>query len=83
MSTFKTYCFWGSLQQNGFKKPSKLEITLNPKEEYFYCTLFLFHEFEGTARSALVLKGQNLFYRIRIDSLPPLLIPCGRIELIK
>lgn len=71
-----------SLLDNGFKKPTKLEITLNPKEEYFYYTLFLFHESEGTARSALVLKGQNLFYRIRIDSQPPLIIPCGRIEFI-
>jgi hypothetical protein len=71
-----------SILDNGFKKPSKLEITLNPKEEYFYYTLFLFHESEGTARSALVLKGQDLFYRISTDSQPPLIIPCGRIEFI-
>ena len=71
-----------SILDNGFKKPSKLEITLNPKEEYFYYTLFLFHESEGTARSALVLKGQYLFYRISTDSQPPLIIPCGRIEFI-
>lgn len=71
-----------SILDNGFKKPSKLEITLNPKQEYFYYTLFLFHESEGTARSALVLKGQDLFYRISIDSQPPLIIPCGRIKFI-
>lgn len=71
-----------SILDNGFKKPSKLEIILNPKTEYFYYTLFLFHESEGTARSALVLKGQDLFYRISIESQPPLIIPCGRIEFI-
>lgn len=71
-----------SILDNGFKKPGKLEITLNPKQEYFYYTLFLFHESEGIARSALFLKGQDLFYRISIDSQPPLIIPCGRIEFI-
>lgn len=71
-----------SILDNGFKKPSKLEVTLSPSEEYFYYTLFLFHESEGRARSALVLEGQDLFYRISIDSQPSLLIPCGRIEFI-
>lgn len=71
-----------SILDNRFKKPGKLGITLNPGEEYFYYTLFLFHESEGTARSALVLKGQDLSYRISIDSQPPLIIPCGRIEFI-
>ncbi|ULQ57128.1 hypothetical protein KJS94_02815 [Flavihumibacter rivuli] len=71
-----------SILDNGFKKPSQLEITLKPREEYYYNTIFLFHESEGTARSALVLKGKNLFYRINIDSQPSLIIPCGRIEFI-
>lgn len=72
-----------SLLDHGFKKPSTLQVTVNPNEEYFYHTLFLFHESEGRTRSALVLKGQELFYRISIDSYPPLLIPCGRIEFIQ
>lgn len=62
----------------GFKKPSMLQITLNPKEEYFFYIPVLIYQARGTARAALVLKGQDLFYRISIDP-QSALIPCGRI----
>lgn len=68
-----------SILENGFKQPSKLEIILSPKEEYFYYTLFLFHESEGRTRSSLVLKGQDLFYKLNIDDHPPVIISCGHI----
>jgi hypothetical protein len=70
-----------SLLDNGFRKPSKLEIIINPKEEYYYNTLFLFHETQGVARSSLVLRGKDLFYEISLDSQPPLIIPCGHVEI--
>ena len=70
-----------SLLDNGFKKPSKLEIVIDPKEEYYYNTLFLFHETQGVARSSLVLRGQDLFYEISLDAQSPLIIPCGRVEI--
>ena len=67
---------------NGFNKPGTLERTLNPNEEYlFYVPIFI-HQARGTARAALVLKGQDLFYRISINP-QSALIPCGRIEFIK
>ncbi len=68
-----------SLLDTGFNKPSVLERTLNPKEEcLFYIPIFI-HEARGTARAALVLKGQDLFYRISIDP-QSALIPCGWID---
>jgi hypothetical protein len=63
-----------------------LERTINPKEEnLFYIVLLspLYHV-GGTVRTRLVLKEQDLFYRISI--LPPFgsaLIPCGQIVLKK
>lgn len=64
---------------NGFNKPSLFERTLNPNEEcLFYIPIFI-HQARGTARAALVLKGEDLFYRISINP-ESALIPCGRIE---
>lgn len=68
-----------SILDNGFNKPSILERTLNPKEDcFFYVTIFI-HQARGTARTALVLKEQNLLYRISIDP-QSALIPCGQID---
>ena len=67
------------LLDNGFNKPSIFERTLNPNEEcLFYIPIFI-HQAQGTARAALVLKGQDLFYRISINP-KSALIPCGRID---
>jgi len=63
----------------GFTKPSILERTLNPKEEYlFYIPIFI-HQAQGTARTSFILKGHDLFYRVSIDPYSTL-IPCGRID---
>jgi len=70
------------LLDTGFNKPAILERTLNPKEEcLFYIPIFI-HQARGTARAALVLKGQDLFYRISINP-QSVLIPCGRIDFKK
>jgi hypothetical protein len=62
----------------GFNKSSLLQKTINPKEEcLFYVAVIIYHA-RGTARAGLVLKEQNLFYRISIDP-QSALIPCGQI----
>jgi hypothetical protein len=62
----------------GFKTPSMLQRTINPKEDYYFYIPVLIHQARGTARAALVLKGQDLFFKIKIapDSA---LIPCGHL----
>jgi hypothetical protein len=69
-----------------FNKPTMLQRTINPKEEYLFYIGAVFYQARGTAwkkehsrggnRAELVLKGQNLFYRMipQLDSLP-----CGHI----
>jgi len=68
-----------SLLDTGFNKPSMLERTLNPKEECLFNIAIFIHQARGTARTALVLKGQDLLYRISIDP-QSALIPCGWID---
>ena len=62
----------------GFNKPSMLQRTINPKKEYYFYIPVLIYQARGTARAALILKGQDLFFRISIapDSA---LIPCGHL----
>ncbi len=62
----------------GFNKPGMLQRTINPGKECFFYIPVLIYQARGTARAALVLKGQDLFFRISIapDSA---LIPCGHL----
>jgi hypothetical protein len=57
-----------------------LQRTINAKEEYLFYVAVLFHKADGVVRTGLVLKGQQLFYRINgIDPQPDVeLIPCGQ-----
>jgi hypothetical protein len=68
-----------------FNKPTMFQRTINPKEECLFYIGAVFYQARGTAwkdesrggnRAELVLKGQDLFYKMipQIDSLP-----CGRI----
>ena len=68
-----------------FNKPTMLKRTINPKEECLFNIVAVFYQTIGTERTnqssggnraELVLKGQDLFYRMipQIDSLP-----CGHI----
>jgi hypothetical protein len=64
----------------GFDKPSMLQKTINPKEEYLFYIPVLFYQARGTTRTALVLKGQDLFFRISITpGVDSALIPCGQL----
>jgi hypothetical protein len=83
-----------SYLDTGLNKPSKLQRTINPKEEsLFYIGVLRYqvpdqapgtrrpglHQARGgVIRTALVLKEEDLFYRISID-LDSTLIPCGQI----
>jgi hypothetical protein len=67
-----------SFLDTGLNKPTALKRTINPKEEY----LFYIGALPGAGcRAALVLKGQDLFYKINI--IQDLLIPCGQIIIKK
>jgi hypothetical protein len=66
----------------GFDKPSMLQKTINAKEEYFfYIPVFIYESLgRGSARLALVLRGQDLFFRISMSpDVDSVLIPCGQL----
>lgn len=60
-----------------FYKPTQLKRIIKPKEEYrFYIAAVSDLGYGGAVRAELVLKEQNLFYKINmLDSL----LPCGSI----
>jgi len=61
-----------------FNKPTMFQRTINPKEEcVFYIAALSRMPYDGSVRAGLILKEQNLFYRINI--LDPALISCGKI----
>ena len=62
----------------GFNKPGMVQKTINPKDEFMFYIAVLIYQARGTARAALVLKGQDLFFRISIDP-SSALIPCGQL----
>jgi len=65
-----------SFLDTGFNKPTMLQRTINPKEECLFYIAALSYQPMGVVRAGLVLKGQDLFYRMspQIDSLT-----CGQI----
>jgi hypothetical protein len=70
-----------SFLDTGLNKPTKLQITINPKEEcIFYIGLLFRVPDNGPVRIGLFLKQQDLFYRISIaNQLDSALIPCGNL----
>ncbi|MEL7124006.1 MAG: hypothetical protein AAFO07_31500 [Bacteroidota bacterium] len=78
---------YGLTELGSFDKATSFQKTINPKEDcLFYVVAFfyqtkkeLWKSYRGGNRAELVLKGQELFYRI-----PPQLdlMPCGRIIII-
>ncbi|MEO6963650.1 MAG: hypothetical protein ABIY90_16890 [Puia sp.] len=58
-----------SFLNKGIHKSSSLKRTINPKESsgFYVVMLSLIEGAHGTMRTGLSLKGQNLFYRIKID----------------
>ena len=85
-----------SFLDNNINKPSSLKRTINPKESSGFYVVKLSLRAEGAGggdilRTGLILKGQDLFYKVsRYSSTParqpPSLIaekeiPCGKINL--
>ena len=61
-------------------KPTMLRRTINPKEECLFYVVTLNHTPDnGPIRAGLFSKGQDLFYRMSIDSFGSQIIPCGQI----
>jgi hypothetical protein len=58
-----------SFLDNSIHKPTSLKRTINPKESsgFYVVMLCLIEGAHGTMRTGLSLKGQNLFYRIKVD----------------
>lgn len=67
-----------SLLNDKSKQLSTLQKQVFPKEDYYFYIPVFIHEDSGTARAALILKGKDLFYNIRIGS-DKALIPCGNL----
>lgn len=75
---------YGVRELESFEKPTRFQKTLGPDEECLFYVVAIFYQTNAAAqnqqrggnRAELVLKGQNLFYRMspQID-----LLPCGQI----
>ncbi|MEO7047095.1 MAG: hypothetical protein ABI091_17465 [Ferruginibacter sp.] len=66
-----------SFLDNNRNKPSSMKRTINSKDSSaFYVVPLSNHGVNGTLRTGLILKGQNLFYRINDKE-----IHCGKINL--
>ena len=68
-----------SFLDNNLHKPASLKRTINPKDSTtFYVVTLSNRGVNGTIRSGLSLKGQNLFYRINDKE-----VSCGNMNLKK
>lgn len=68
-----------SFLDKGLQKASSLKRTINPKESSAFYVVTLFNRgVDGTLRTGLSLKGQNIFYRINDRE-----IHCGMINFEK
>jgi hypothetical protein len=69
-----------SFLDTGLNKPTMLQRTINPKEECLFYIGALSYQSGGMVRAELVLKDQDLFYRISIiPHFDSALFPCGHI----
>ncbi len=71
-----------SFLDTGFYKRPALHRIINPKEAFIFYTGMLFHQARGSARTELVLKKEDLFYKIAVGS-QHALIPCGHLIFLK
>ncbi|MEO0733118.1 MAG: hypothetical protein AAFZ52_09805 [Bacteroidota bacterium] len=63
---------------------TQLQKTLAPSEEHaFYVAALVKHQAGGTVRTALILRGQDLAYTIRVKPQGGGIIPCGKLTLIE
>jgi hypothetical protein len=85
MTLDKQFLFdYGVTDLESLDKPTRFQKTFGPSEECLFYVVAIFYQTRATAknqqrggnRAELVLKGQDLFYRMppQID-----LLPCGQI----
>ena len=64
----------------GFNKPTMLQVTISPKKESIFYTAVVFYHIDGPTRTAFIVKGEDLFYKIINGAgLDTRLIPCGKL----
>ena len=63
-----------------FNKASKLHKTINPNEEHIFYVATLSYQTGGTPRAALILKEQDLYYKMSISPDGSGTIPVGKIS---
>ncbi|WP_194975888.1 hypothetical protein [Aquiflexum lacus] len=68
-----------SFLDTNFDKATKLQITINSNEEHIFYVATLSYQASGTPRAALILKDQDLYYRMSISPNGSGTIPCGKI----
>lgn len=68
-----------SFVDTNFNNATTLQKTIKPNEEYMFYIVTISYQAGGPARSAIVLKEKELFYRISMGPYGPLEIPCGKI----
>ncbi|SHF25825.1 hypothetical protein SAMN03080594_103111 [Arenibacter palladensis] len=66
-----------------FDNASILQKTINPNEEYIFYVITLSYEAAGTPRAGLILKEQDLYYKMSIAPHGSGIIPLGTITLKK
>lgn len=64
-------------------KATMLQKTIYPNEEHIFYIAALSYQAGGTVRSALILKEQELYYRMSIAPHGYGIIPCGKIAFKK
>jgi hypothetical protein len=70
-----------SLLDAGLKKSSRLQRTINPKEDHLFYFGAITYQSAGLFRAELVLKEQDLFYKVSITPhFESVLFPCGKIR---
>ena len=62
-----------------FNKATMLQKTINPNDEHIFYIAAISYQAGGTPRAALILKEQDLYYRMSIAPHGYGTIPCGKI----
>ncbi|MGK7390258.1 MAG: hypothetical protein ACNS60_07900 [Candidatus Cyclobacteriaceae bacterium M2_1C_046] len=64
-----------------FNKATNCKKTIDPNEEHIFYVATLSYQASGTPRAALILKDQDLYYRMSISPSGSGIIPCGKLAL--
>ncbi len=71
-----------SFVDTNFHNSTALQKIIEPNGEHMFYIVTISYQAGGPARSALVLKEKELFYRISMGPHGPLEIPCGEIAFV-